>query len=334
MAKRIAFIIGSLLVSAFFLWLTLRGVPLAEVWDSIQDANIWWVLAAILMGAIGTYTRGIRWRGLVNNQVSVNRAFYIVGIMQMLNNLPMRLGEVARTVLAAREKIPVVTAATSIVVERLLDTLFVLIVLSLIVTRVETLPESITQTAPVFGVLAVVGLAVLIGLSRYPDFVRRILHAITDRLPFLQRLPLENLLDHALDGLRPLSDFGRFTHAAVWTLISWFFSYLVFYFVQLSLTPDANPYPAVLSMPLAAFSMALPLTVAAIGPFQAAIMVAGQTFGIPQAVALANGFLTHGVNVMMYTITGIWGMFGLGVAIMDVMNQPANETEQPITEGE
>lgn len=325
MAKRVAIIVGSLVMSAGFLWLALRDVPIAEVWASIQAANIWWVMAAVSVGVVGIYTRGIRWRGLVNNQVSLARAFYIVGIMSLLNILPMRLGEVARTVLAARERIPVITAATSIVVERLVDTLFVLLLLMVTVSQVESLPASVAQTAQLLGVLTVVGFAVLMTLARYPQTVRRLMHAITERVPLLSRLPLESLLDHALDGLTPLTDWRRFAHAFGWTVVSWVMSFLVFYFGQLALTTDSPPTVAALSLPLAAFSVALPLTVAALGPFQGAVRIAGEAFGMAEVTATAMGFLVHGVTIAMYVITGIWGLMGLGVALADVMQRPADE---------
>jgi uncharacterized protein (TIRG00374 family) len=319
MWKRIGAILASLVVSGVFLWLAVRDVPVDEVMGSIRQANPLWMVLVVVVGLIGIYTRAIRWRGLVDNRLSQTRAFYIVGIMQLMNVLPLRMGEVARTVLAARERIPIVTTASSIVVERLLDMLFVLGMLSIVMTQADTLPASVSQTVVTFSVLAAIALVVLILLARYPKFARNILNAVQNRVPVLKRLPLETLLDNALDGLKPLVDMGRLTHAVVWTFVSWLCSWLMFYFSQLALGVPAGAlaFPT-LSLSLAAFSVAVPLTVGAVGPFQAAVKVAGDVFAVNAITATAMGFLVHGLTIIDYVISGTWGFLGMGVSFGEV----------------
>lgn len=332
MLKRVGIIIASLAVSAVFLWFAVRDVPVDLVFGTIWEAQPVWTFAALVVLIAGIYTRSIRWRGLVNYQISSSRAFYIIGIMHLLNLLPFRLGELARTGLAAREGIPLVTAATSIVVERLLDMVFVLTLLAFMITRIAALPAEVINTAWLFGVLAVIAFAVLIGLARYPDFSRGVLAAIEKRIPILQRLPLEQLLENALDGLKPLVDWRSFAHGMGWTLVSWLFSYLSFYLSQmaLGLTP-ADWEPAAFGMTLASFSVALPASIAAIGPFQAAVRVAGETFGVDDIISTAHGFMIHGLAILSYAITGIWGFLGLGVALADVLQ---TDTAAPAVEPE
>jgi uncharacterized protein (TIRG00374 family) len=329
MWKRIAAFVGSLIVSGLFLWIALRDVPVAQVLESLQQANPWWALVGLVIGVGGIYTRAIRWRGLVDNRISTSRAYYIVGIMQLMNLLPLRLGEVARTVLAAREKLPIVTTASSIVVERLLDMVFVLIMLAAVLTQVDTLPnaESVQASIITFSALSVIAFVVLLAFARYPNTARNVLHFFTERLTFLQRLPLEKILDDLLMGLKPLTDWGRFAHAVFWTIISWIASYLVFYTSQLALGfPATQLYMPALGLSLAAFSVALPLTVAALGPFQIALRAAGQAFAFGEEISLALGFLVHGVTIGMYIVTGVWGFLGMGVALTDVIEAEEGET--------
>lgn len=319
MWKRAAAIAASLVVSGVFLWLALRDVPLADVWRSIQQAQLGWVVAAVLAGVLAIWTRGVRWSGLLDGQIPVRRSFYIYGITQFMNLLPLRMGEVARTVLAARERVPIVTTASSIVVERLLDLVFVLGMLAVIVPQVDDLPASVAQSVTTFSVLAIVAFVVLLVLARFPDVARRILNALQTRLPALQRLPLETLLDNALDGLRPLVDLNRFIHAVVWTGIAWFFSWLIFYTSALGLGIGADSVLFnMMGLSLAAFAVAVPLTVGAVGPFQAGVIVAGAAFGVSEVLATAEGFLVHGLTILSYVICGTWGFLALGVRLADV----------------
>jgi uncharacterized protein (TIRG00374 family) len=319
MWKRVAAVVASLVVSGVFLWLALRDIPMAEVWGSIQQAQLTWVVAAVLSGVVAIWTRAVRWSGLLSGQITVRRSFYIYGITQFMNLLPFRMGEVARTILAARERVPIVTTASSIVVERLLDLVFVLGMLVIIVPQVDDLPASVVQSVTTFSVLAIAAFVVLLVLARYPDFAQRILNMLQSRIPMLERLPLDTLLDNALDGLRPLVDLNRFLHAVLWTFISWFFSWLIFYVsgLGLGIAADAILFH-MMGLSLAAFAVAVPLTVGAVGPFQAGVIVAGAAFGVSEVLATAEGFMVHGLTILSYVICGTWGFLALGVRFVDV----------------
>ncbi len=107
----------------------------------------WWRCFSAIWACL---SRAIRWRSLLNGRIRLADSFYILSIGMMLNQLPMRAGEVARSALATRAGIPFFTAATSIIVERLLDTLYVVIVLALALTQVPDAPPAITQAATLF----------------------------------------------------------------------------------------------------------------------------------------------------------------------------------------
>src|SRR5687767_318453 len=133
--RRMAFIAASLLVSALFLWLALKDVPLRDVAQSLASANIAWILVAMGGMFLALWVRAIRWRGLLDFRIPLVRSFYIITVTFLLNQLPLRAGEVARSLLATRSGVPVVTAATSILVERLLDTLLVVVLLAAALSR-------------------------------------------------------------------------------------------------------------------------------------------------------------------------------------------------------
>jgi glycosyltransferase 2 family protein len=329
MWKRAGAIIASVIVSGVFLWLSLRDVPIAQVTDSIAHANIVWVVVTLGLGMAGIYARGVRWRGLVDDRVSVRHAFYIVGIMQFVNVLPLRMGEVARVVLATREDIPIVTTASSAVVERLLDLILVLAMLAVVAPRAQDIPPSVAQSITTFSVLAIIAFVVLLVLGRYPAFTRRLLLGIQQRVRLLQRFPLERLLDQMLDGLKPLTNRRRFIDAVIWTLIAWFCSWGTFYTGQVSLGISATALSfTTMCIALAAFAVAVPVTVAAVGPFQAAVIVAGVAFGVNDVLATALGFLIHGLTITSYIIAGTWGLLGIGVSLADITRRPASKPSE------
>src|SRR5215213_2356799 len=194
--RRTAFIVASLLVSGLFLWLALRDVPLADVAERIRQANLLWVMAAFASIVLSLWVRAVRWRGLLDFKIPLPRAFFILTVTFLLNQLPLRAGEVARSLLATRSGIPVVTAATSIVLERLLDTLLVVVLLALGLSRLPTALHADSQAAALFGMAAVVAFAILVGLARYPEFAHRLLDGLESRLAFVKQLGLRGLLDN------------------------------------------------------------------------------------------------------------------------------------------
>src|SRR5690348_11899506 len=92
--RRLVFLIISVLVSALFLWLAVRDVPLDQVMNSIRQANLAWVFACLVAITAGIGTRAIRWRGLVDFKIPLLDSFYIVSVSFLLNQLPLRAGEV------------------------------------------------------------------------------------------------------------------------------------------------------------------------------------------------------------------------------------------------
>jgi glycosyltransferase 2 family protein len=332
--RRTLFLIASILVSALFLWLALRDVPTEEILASLREADLLWILISLALGSIGLYTRGIRWRGLLNNRLTPMAAFHMFSIAQLLNQLPMRAGEVARSALATRSNIPFFTAATSILVERLLDTLFVVIVLSLALTQIPDVPPTITQAAVLFGVAGMIAVVVLLIFARRPEWARHLLSFFERLLPFLKRLPLRGLLENVLDGIQPLARWRSAAHAIFWTIVSWTFSLGTFYTLALALgIHEGNVLMTLLSVTMASFAIALPVSVASIGPFEGAVKISGQAVGISASLSLSLGFLFHGVTILSYAIWGTVGLLMMGVSLSDILKsdktKPAPDVIQP-----
>ncbi|MBN2495018.1 MAG: flippase-like domain-containing protein [Deltaproteobacteria bacterium] len=123
----------SLAIGGLFVWLAIRDVD----WDRTLD-----VLAKVDLGVVGLYlglfivvhfSRVLRWKAMLTplGHVPFGRLFTVasVGFMALIL-LPLRLGEVVRPVLIAeRGKIRISAALATIVVERVVDALFMAILL-------------------------------------------------------------------------------------------------------------------------------------------------------------------------------------------------------------
>ena len=310
------FIIASLFVSAASLLLILRDVPMSEVLAAMRSADARYLLAAVFVASpLALFSRGLRWWGLLSRRLPLEQAAHMVNIMFLGNQLPLRLGEVARGVLAARAGVPLVTSATSIVVERLIDTLVVVLLIALSLSQLPDAPPEVSESAALAGIAALAGFTLLLGLAAAPRFAERALGRLLTALPLLKRLPLESALAYLLDGLQPLTNLRALLNSLIWTALAWAFSLLHYFLLHqaLGIEPDSL-YAFPLGVSLAAMSLALPVSIAGLGPFEASIVLSGSLVGVGALESLSLGFLLHGLTVFSYAMWGGIGMLALGVS--------------------
>ena len=309
--RRIVFVLVSVAVSAALLLVILRDIQFEEVLASIAAADPALLLLSFALVAVALVLRGIRWSVLLDRRIPIAPATHMVNIMFLGNQLPLRLGEVARGMLATRHQVPLGTSASSIVVERLIDTLIVVL---MIAAAVGGSPD-LTERAALFGALALFGFLVLLFFARSPGHAHRILDGLLRLVPILGRLPLKPLLNDLLDGVRPLTHVRALLSVVFWTASAWGVSLVGYYCLHLALGIETDYLRSVtLGVSLAALALALPVSIAGLGPFEGAIVVSGNIVGMDPLAAVSLGFLLHGVSVLSYVIWGTIGLLALGVS--------------------
>ena len=313
--RRGLLVLLSAAVSVVLLLLILRDVPLVDLWDSLRRADAALVLLSLCLVPLGLTARGLRWSALLDGRIGALPATHLVNIMFLGNQLPLRLGEVARGLLAVRLGVPLATSASSIVAERLIDTLAVVLVIAWSLSRLPDAPPEIAQRAWFFGALALAGFVVILALARFPKLAFRLLAALNRGLPPLRRLPLEKLLDDLLNGLKPLAEARALLVISFWTIVGWVFSLATFYCLHLALGIETDFSVSVpLGIALAALAIALPVSIAGLGPFHGAVVLTGQMVGMDPLEAISLAFLIHGATVLSYALWGSLGLLALGIS--------------------
>lgn len=118
------------------LWLAFSGVSLGETIDEMMQADFFWLFVSVLASLIAFVSRAIRWNMLIEPlgfkpKVSNTSAALMIGY---LANLAVpRLGEVTRCgSLSRSEKIPFDSLLGTVIIERLIDVLCLLIFILLV----------------------------------------------------------------------------------------------------------------------------------------------------------------------------------------------------------
>lgn len=132
-------------VSAFFLWLTLRPVKLADLWLSIRTLNWFWAVPFIAVTTLSMVVRAWRWRYLmkpVGDYTSRSLFGPMMAGFAINSLLPARAGEFARAYIAGKkEKVPFTSVFATVVVERIFDMFTLLLLLAVVFATVQFDPS-------------------------------------------------------------------------------------------------------------------------------------------------------------------------------------------------
>jgi uncharacterized protein (TIRG00374 family) len=125
--------IGFFAVGLLLLWLAFRDVDFSKLSADLKQADYSWLLLSILFGLFAFISRARRWVLLINplgfNPLLKN-AFYALMTGYLANIALPRIGEITRCVaLGKKEKIPVDQLIGTVVVERTIDFLSLLIIM-------------------------------------------------------------------------------------------------------------------------------------------------------------------------------------------------------------
>lgn len=322
------------LISVLAIYFIVSQVNLTQLIEALAQARYRYVVPVLVILALGLYTRALRWRTLLNDGIAPVKAFHILNVSYFVNGiLPLRLGEVARAYLASRAQppVPLLRSASTIIVERLLDLLAVLVLLGFALAA-GPLPDEYRFTA-VVGILAVlVGFGVLVFVANRPGFGRWMVNRLITLVPQLGQFKLQEWLDQFLEGLLLLTDLRLLGKAIGWTGISWGLSVLGGYILMFAFFDSASWVSTCLYIAAASFVIAIPAVPGNIGTYEWAVMLALAATGygtITDPVVISFAVVLHAVNLGVYILLGGVGLLYEGVTLgqladgVQAMNHPS-----------
>ena len=236
MSHRLQLVVG-LVISAVAVWFSMRDVDPGAVWAALRHANYLGFVVAVATTLIGFWLRALRWRSLIAaaRRIGMDSLFSATMIGFMANNvLPLRLGEFVRPwALARREGLSRSTLFATVVVERAVDmmTLLVILGLALLVHPISAATEAGRMVRAGAGVLVATCIALTLfvfALERRPSLAHTVVGRLAAPLPEWARARVAGMLTHFVEGLGLFRDLRR---------LSWVFllSFLMFGVVVLGL---------------------------------------------------------------------------------------------------
>jgi len=128
-------VIISLAFAGFFLWLALKGLDFKVIKKSLAKANYIWVAFAAVFAILAYWFRAIRWNLLLEpmgHKISNSNSLWSLSFGYLMNLTIPRSGELARaTALYGVEKVPVDKSFGTIILERVVDLVCMVVFLGL-----------------------------------------------------------------------------------------------------------------------------------------------------------------------------------------------------------
>jgi glycosyltransferase 2 family protein len=294
-ARRVALGLVALAVTAVFGYIAVRGAHPDDVRRSLREANVWWLLPSLAVLVVANAVRALRWQQLYAPErrpplAPVSAAMLIGLAVNML--LPLRAGEAARILALGRSAgVSRMETLATVALERVLD-VFCLIVL--LFAALPLLPE-IDWLAPA-ALLALVLALLLVGLAIVGE---RPFHVLARRVP-----RLEHAWHNVASGLVGLRRPRIAATGFVLTSASWLLVAFSFWLAMLAFDLDLPPVAGLLTLAAVGLSLLLPAAPAALGVFEAAVVIALGAYDVPQSEALSYAFVLHALNLFPYLLAG------------------------------
>jgi uncharacterized protein (TIRG00374 family) len=259
-------------------------------------------------------TKVWRWRALFHpDEERAPFGLLFGALMISYIPLPFRMGEVARGIIAgSRSGIAIPRVFSTIVVEKVLDVLTLLLFLGISLPFVEV-PSNMQGPALTLGVVATVGAVFLLLLVLKPSIAHGLAHFVGSKLPARFGERIEKGTDEVLRGFAPMSDPPVALRVVLWSLGTWGFNVLTVYLMLLSFNITVSPLAAAVLVVAANLIMVVPAAPGSVGTFELAVITVLEALGQPRAVAQSFALFYHFIGLAPVAIMGIIGMIQLGV---------------------
>lgn len=313
-------------VSVVFLYIALRGLDLAAFWETVRQANYWWLVpgVAIYFGAV--WARTWRWHYMLRHiaPIPLRRLFPIVVIGYMGNNVyPARAGEVLRSyVLRRKEGVPISASLATVVLERLFDGL-VMLLFVFVTLPFTPLPYSYALMVSVFSAVFLGALLVFLALAVRPQRMSSVYAWCVDRLvPARFRPAVHGLFDRFIVGLQSLRSPRELALIFLSSTLIWLTETTKYWFVMHAFSFQVPFTVLMLMTAVVNLVTTLPSTPGYIGTFDAPGIAILMAHGVTKAVASGYTLVLHVALWLPITALGAlymlsermgWGDFGRAV---------------------
>ena len=306
----------SLLVSALFLYLALRGLQFNLIFDAIKSANLVWLLAVVPIYFTSVWFRSLRWNYLLRpiKHLKTNEVFPVVAIGYMGNNIfPARAGELLRSVvLKHRYDIPISASLASIIVERIIDGVVMLGFIFFNLTELNKLTDSSgfvgsIRALALWGSIAFIGALLFFLLAaKFPHKTETFIRWVASIFPKKWQEKILNIGLRFITGIEALNSWKSLSIVLGTSVIIWLLETSVYWVVMRAFPMQVNFFGLMLMNGILNLSTTLPSAPGYIGTFDAPGIALMSAYGIDKSLAAGYTLVLHAALWLPVTLLGAY----------------------------
>lgn len=316
-----------ILIGGFFLYFVFRDVEWSSLASKMQAADPTWLIAGVIVSLVSHWIRAYRATQLydaMHYEVKVSHSFYAVLIGYMMNYVIPRAGEVSRcAALSKTDDVPVEKSLGSVVTERIVDMVILLLILGVIFLVqfdmiYQVIKDAVNAAAPAEeGGINWKLIAALAGLT-----AAGLLFALRKKLvQSALFVRLFEMVQGFADGLLSIRHVKRPFEFLLWSVLIWVGYILMMYLCLFSMdaTSHLSFTDCLTVFALGTIGVVLPAPGAGAGTYHFFVMQSLLLFGVPKEDGIAYATLVHGIQMIALLVIG-------GIASVVVLGKEKNKT--------
>ena len=300
-------------VGVFCIYFSFRNINFSDFTQYFFEINYSWVAIGIILGALSHISRSYRWKYLINPlgyKLGFINSTLAVFSAYLINYTIPRAGDLARaTMISKYEKIPLEKTLGTIVAERAVDVICIIIIISIgLIIEFQRISEkliSLTQDTEISVILVYFGAFVILLF---------ILNKILKKSKYYKSIA--NFFSGIIEGLTVIFKMKKRNSFIFHSIFIWLMYILMFWatskaFVELH---EVTFFQLMISFTLAALSIMF--SNGGIGIYPLAVEESLGWYGIQSTTGLAFGWVSWLSQTMMVVIFG-----GLSLFVLPFINR-------------
>ncbi|MEC7831566.1 MAG: lysylphosphatidylglycerol synthase transmembrane domain-containing protein [Bacteroidota bacterium] len=300
-------------VGVFCIYFSFRNINFSDFTQYFFEINYSWVAIGIILGALSHISRSYRWKYLINPlgyKLGFINSVLAVFSAYLINYTIPRAGDLARaTMISKYEKIPLEKTLGTIVAERAVDVICIIIIISIgLIIEFQRISEkliSLTQDTEISVILVYFGAFVILLF---------ILNKILKKSKYYKSIA--NFFSGIIEGLTVIFKMKKRNSFIFHSIFIWLMYILMFWatskaFVELH---EVTFFQLMISFTLAALSIMF--SNGGIGIYPLAVEESLGWYGIQSTTGLAFGWVSWLSQTMMVVIFG-----GLSLFVLPFINR-------------
>ena len=291
-------------ISTALLAVLLWSVDLHQLAAQLARTRWGWTLLAVVLAPLGLWVRARRWRYLFPPRSEPPGLIPAIMIGYMANNLlPLRAGEVVRVyVVARRWGRGFWTALATLVVERVLDSLAIVLLLGVLVLLIPV-PPIFRWTAITLLAIDAAAVTALAILATAPSACTHLVGRLTRPWPGLAERAWR-ILDRFVQGLDGIRTPAHALPLLGWTILIWVVPALAAWTMLRALDIDVPLIAGWTVLAFVGLGVSIPSAPGFVGVFHYAAVLALEIFDVPRSASLGYALLFHATQVIPITLVG------------------------------